>query len=173
MIFQICCILVFVNTIMVQCSSLNGFQSPKYAKFSFYSTTKFIPTVNGPSSISLNNNLALPVVLKQKHETLLKALKTRHSSNPKLRSLEDFSSSLYEDEPQFFCGETLSNAVEYYCVNIKGTSVYGPGNDDDDNFVIRKLKSKREYNTDEYQDSFQGNLNNRTYQNIHFIHYFS
>jgi len=167
MIFQTCCILVFFNTIMVQCSSLNGFHNPKYAKFSFYSTTKFIPTVNGPPSISLSNHLALPVVLKRKHDTLLKALKTRHSSNPKLRSLEDFSSSsLYEDEPQFFCGETLSNAVEYYCVNIKGTSVYGPGNDDDDdNFVIRKLKSKREDNKDEYQDSFQGNLNNTTNEN--------
>lgn len=36
------------------------------------------------------------------------------------------------DEPRQFCGETLYYVVEYYCVYVKGTSVYVPNGDDDD-----------------------------------------
>lgn len=38
---------------------------------------------------------------------------------------------LDNDEPRQFCGETLYYVVEYYCVYVKGTSVYVPSEDDD------------------------------------------
>ena len=55
------------------------------------------------------------------------------------------------DEPRQFCGETLYYVVEYYCVYVKGTSVYVPNGDDDEidenSFDNKKqsdeLKSKR------------------------------
>ena len=162
MISKIFWILAMVTTRMVQCLSLNSFHNTNHVKI-FSSTTlpsikKFITAVDQPNLLSLNNNLLSSVIYRKSFNTLLKALKTRNSNNPKLRSLKDLSSSLYDDEPHFFCGETLSDAIEYYCVNIKGTSVYGSGSDDDDlNFVIRRIKSKREKTVDEY-DHFQGKL---------------
>lgn len=55
------------------------------------------------------------------------------------------------DEPRQFCGETLYYVVEYYCVYVKGTSVYvpnGDGEEEDENSFDNKkqsddLKSKR------------------------------
>ncbi len=152
-------ILVLINTRMVQCFSLNFFD-PNDDKISASKTKKFNSNIDRQISNDLNNNL-LSSYAPKGFNLLFKALNTRNSNNLlKSRSLDDFSSSLYNDEPHFFCGETLSNAVEYYCVNIKGTSVYGSGSDDDDfNFVIRRIKSKREKTIDEYKDHFLGNLN--------------
>lgn len=44
------------------------------------------------------------------------------------------------DEPSQYCGEALYYAVEYYCVFVKGTSVYNP----DDDFDRISVISKRE-----------------------------
>ena len=158
MISQIYWILVLINTRMVQCFSLNSF-NPNDDKISV-SNIKINSNIAREISNNLDNNLVSSYVPKG-FNLLLKALNTRNSNNLlKSRSLDDLSSSLYNDEPHFFCGETLSNAVEYYCINIKGTSVYGSGSDDDDyNFVIRRIKSKREKTIDEYKDHFLGNLN--------------
>lgn len=61
------------------------------------------------------------------------------------------------DEARQFCGETLYYVVEYYCVFVKGTSVYVPNENDDEQFdddntnVGEKkndsLKSKRKRQT--------------------------
>jgi hypothetical protein len=42
--------------------------------------------------------------------------------------LKNFESM--DNEPRQFCGETLYYAVEYYCVFVKGTSVYIPPEDE-------------------------------------------
>ena len=62
------------------------------------------------------------------------------------------------DEARQFCGETLYYVVEYYCVFVKGTSVYVPNENDDneqfddDNSNLgekknNELKSKRKRQT--------------------------
>ena len=62
------------------------------------------------------------------------------------------------DEARQFCGETLYYVVEYYCVFVKGTSVYVPNENDDnvqfddDNSSVgekknNELKSKRKRQT--------------------------
>ncbi len=49
-----------------------------------------------------------------------------------------------ENESHQFCGETLFYAVEYYCVHIKGTSVYTPDyNFENTNVYDEQKKSKR------------------------------
>lgn len=45
------------------------------------------------------------------------------------------------DKPGYYCGETLYYVVEYYCVYVKGTSVYSPDNDLDDINVISKRQT--------------------------------
>ena len=49
------------------------------------------------------------------------------------------------DSTQFqFCGEILFYAVEYYCVQIKGSSVYTPDYDFENTYVYDDNKYKRD-----------------------------
>ena len=52
-----------------------------------------------------------------------------------------------DNEPRQFCGETLYYAVEYYCVYVKGTSVYVPPEDETvsvKHFALNKRKRRQD-----------------------------
>lgn len=54
------------------------------------------------------------------------------------------SPAFLNNEPAQYCGETLYYVVEYYCVYVKGTSVYVPEDGDDDSVnVIGDGKKRR------------------------------
>ena len=121
---------------------------------------------NSPTSEIISINLTR-TISSAKDDLLVRLLKKKklNANFPKLRSLgqfEDFSflKDDQDDEPRQFCGETLFNLVEYYCVYIKGTSVYESANDVDASeydFVSRNIKEKRENRHDENKDHAQGN----------------
>ncbi len=66
--------------------------------------------------------------------------------------------SMLNNEPQQFCGETLYYAVEYYCVYIKGTSVYVPETDVENINVINSDNNKTKKRNAVLNDETTGNL---------------
>ena len=84
-----------------------------------------------------------------------KQMNRRHSQDVfrRLRTL-DFS------ESNQFCGETLFYAVEYYCIFIKGTSVYTPDYNFESTYVIGE-----DYDLDKENEN--RNRNRRNVKKIH------
>lgn len=85
------------------------------------------------NAISNNSNNKTVVNLAKKHSKR-NDLKEVPAVLKKFQSI-DFLNSEYQ-----FCGETLFYAVEYFCVYVKGTSVYTPENDLDATNVINETK---------------------------------
>ena len=110
------------------------------------------------NSIVSNSNKPL-VTVPMNLKFLIKKFKreeTKNINNNKLiipqifKKFQSIDFSFGEHTHQF-CGETLFYAVEYYCVYVKGTSVYSSENDSDESTnVIRDsldnnaIKKKRE-----------------------------
>ena len=103
---------------------------------------------------NLNHRATTTRIIRQRQRSDVHRVRTRDS-----RVMASSSSSVGSellgggdgDEPRQFCGETLYYVVEYYCVYVKGTSVYVPNGDDEeekeedsfDNKKPTELKSKR------------------------------
>lgn len=88
-------------------------------------------TIHLTKLISLDENSDFRAKKQTVNESNLKLLirktKRTDSSDKKSVPFEKFQSidfSVNNEQTHQFCGETLFYAVEYYCVYIKGTSVY-------------------------------------------------
>ena len=83
------------------------------------------------------------------------AVSGKHNLHAKRdENAHNYAQIVSSDEPSQFCGEKLYNMVEYYCVYVKGTSVY-EADDSDYDFISRNAKAKRE--NGDFQNS-QGNF---------------
>ena len=111
----------------------------------------------------LNDLGLVNVDKKQKHVYLVKRTLDKPSSVPS--SYKSFLSLQFSQTASYqFCGETLYYAVEYYCVYIKGTSVYVPDNDfESTNVIYDDKKSKRD------TPSVNENNNNNNNSGINFF----
>lgn len=87
---------------------------------------------------------------------------TKQISNPVSKVPSIFQSLSTNNEPRQYCGETLYYVVEYFCVYIKGTSVYVPDNDLENINVINsnEKKVKRENSDDYDEQQAQGGIKN-------------
>ena len=137
-----------------------NFQFIIFICFSIIQTVYASDTV-GLNSVVSNSNLLIPLVTVPMNLKFLiskkfkrdesNIIKTNNKQIPQvLKKFQSIDFSFGEHTHQF-CGETLFYAVEYYCVYVKGTSVYSADNDSDSEStnVIRDsldnaIKKKRE-----------------------------
>lgn len=92
------------------------------------------------SSLKKNNFLIIFLVIVLDHLELVELKSVRNILyNPvnqhRPNSGADLitSNEILSNEPRQFCGETLYYVVEYYCVYVKGTSLYVSDDEEDDN----------------------------------------
>jgi hypothetical protein len=137
--------------------------STGYSKVSLSNDENYVNRRGESSSSSSNSKIHLLKLKSKRSENLiiLKSMtvksNTKNSdSNNNKRHLTTTTNIIPSDlfknlqsqlsdlnEPQQFCGETLYYAVEYYCVYVKGTSVYVPDTDLENINVITN-QSKRD-----------------------------
>jgi hypothetical protein len=106
------------------------------------------------NSIVSNSNKPLVTTVPMNLKFLIKKFKREETKNkiiPQIFKKFQFIDFSFGEHTHQFCGETLFYAVEYYCVYVKGTSVYSSENDSDESTnVIRDsldnnaIKKKRE-----------------------------
>lgn len=111
-------------------------------------------TIHLKKLISLDENSDFRAKKQTVNESNLKLLirktKRTDSSDKKAVPFEKFQSidfSVNNEQTHQFCGETLFYAVEYYCVYIKGTSVYSAETEFETTNVINsndETKTKRD-----------------------------
>jgi hypothetical protein len=78
---------------------------------------------------------------------------TTKTSNSVSKIPSIYQSLSANNEPRQYCGETLYYVVEYFCVYIKGTSVYVPENDlENINVITSNEKKVKRENSDEYDE---------------------
>jgi len=107
-------------------------------------------------SKNINSQLAKRKAGKKRD---LNTLKSNSDSLIPPNILKRFESM--DNEPHQFCGETLYYAVEYYCVYVKGTSVYVPPEDETvsvKHFAVNRRKRRQRLSQEDQTSDDEGQI---------------
>lgn len=106
-------------------------------------TVLSISLVQQQNSIVLSR-VILNAINTNTNKTVLYATTKKHSKRNDQKEVpfiyKRFQAIDFQNSEHQFCGETLFYAVEYYCIYVKGTSVYSPETDLDATNVINETK---------------------------------